>query len=148
MLIGSLLIGMVSGDAGWKSVKPLLKDPFQGILCLFLLDMGLVAANRLRDLRSGGWTLPTFAVVAPLVHGLLGLGLAKLLNLGAGDALLLASIFGSASFIAVPAAMRIAVPQANPSLYVPISLAITFPLNIIVSIPLYMGIVRWMWELP
>jgi hypothetical protein len=144
LLLGSLVIGYLCGDAGWATMKPLVKDPFQAVLCFFLLDMGLVAARRLGDLRRSGLFLVGFALVAPPVQATLGILAARAIGLSAGDALLLAVLFGSASYIAAPAALRLALPNANPSLYVPMSLGLTFPFNIIVGIPLYdMAIQAW-----
>lgn len=146
LLLGSLMIGYFTGEEGWTSLKPLVKDPFQGLLCLFLLDMGLVAAKRLSDLRESGVWLVSFALIAPLVQASLGIIAAKMIGLNSGDALLLAILFGSASYIAVPAALRIALPEANPSLYLPMSLGLTFPLNIAIGIPLYMACIEWWWN--
>jgi hypothetical protein len=146
LLLGSMAIGIVTGSEGWDAVKPLLYDPFKGILCLFLLDMGLVAAKRLRDMKTGGPLLIGFAILSAPVHAMLGIGAAYALGLGIGDALLLAVLVGSASYIAVPAAMRLAIPQANPSLYVPMSLGITFPFNIAIGIPLYLAIIKALWS--
>lgn len=145
LLLGSLAIGFVTGDEGWAAVRPLVYEPFKGILCLFLLDMGMVAARRLRDLRHSGGFLLTFAILAAVVHAMLGIGIAWLLSVPPGDALLLAVLVGSASYIAVPAAVRLAIPQANPSLYVPMALGVTFPFNIIVGIPLYYSIIQALW---
>ncbi|MFI4916690.1 MAG: sodium-dependent bicarbonate transport family permease [Phycisphaerales bacterium JB060] len=145
LLLGSLVIGYVCGDSGWATMKPLVKDPFQAILCLFLLDMGLMAARRLGDLRRSGLFLVGFALVAPPVQASLGILAAAALGLSQGDALLLAVLFGSASYIAAPAALRLALPAANPSLYVPMSLGVTFPFNIIVGIPVYASIIQWWW---
>ncbi|MEQ8318028.1 MAG: sodium-dependent bicarbonate transport family permease [Phycisphaerales bacterium] len=145
LLLGSLVIGYLCGDSGWTTMKPLVKDPFQAVLCLFLLDMGLVAARRLGDLRRSGVFLVAFALIAPPVQASLGIIAARLLGLAEGDALLLAVLFGSASYIAAPAALRLALPNANPSLYVPMSLGLTFPFNIIVGIPLYASIIDWWW---
>ncbi len=146
LLLGSLVIGLLTGDDGWDTVKPFVHAPFKGVLCLFLLDMGLIAAKRLRDLRSTGVTLIVFAIVAAVVHAMLGIGVARLLGTSPGDALLLAVLVGSASYIAVPAAMRLSIPQANPSLYLPMSLGVTFPFNIIVGIPLYYAIIQAVWK--
>lgn len=137
VLVGSLLIGIVSGEEGWRAIEPFMYDPFKGVLCLFLLDMGLVAARRIGDIREAGWFLIGFSVIGAVVQGLVGVLVAWGLGLSAGDALLLAILFGSASYIAVPAAMRLAVPEANPSIYVTLALAITFPFNIILGIPMY-----------
>ncbi|MEM8739683.1 MAG: sodium-dependent bicarbonate transport family permease [Planctomycetota bacterium] len=146
VLIGSLLIGCVIGERGWTSVKPFMYDPFKGVLCLFLLDMGLVAARRLSDLRSCGAWLIGFAVVSAPVHAALGIAVARGLGLEPGDALMLAVLAGSASYIAVPAAMRLAVPEANPSIYVTMSLGVTFPVNITVGIPVYLAVIQWWWS--
>lgn len=144
VLVGSMLIGYVCGDSGWAAVAPLVYDPFKGVLCLFLLDMGLIAAKRLGDLRCAGGFLFGFAIGAAVVQGLIGVGLAWTLNLSHGDALLLAILFGSASYIAVPAALRLALPKANPSLYIPLALGVTFPFNIIVGIPTYHVLIGWL----
>ena len=103
------------------------------------------AARRARDLSASGVFLPLFASVAPLVTATLGLGLAYLIGLGEGDAILFITLAASASYIAVPAAMRLAMPEANPSLYVSMALAVTFPFNIMIGIPLYVWVVRWLW---
>ncbi len=145
LLLGSLVIGYLCGDSGWATMKPLIKDPFQAVLCLFLLDMGLMAARRLSDLKRSGAFLVGFALIAPPVQAALGIAAAAALGLSPGDALLLAVLFGSASYIAAPAALRLALPKANPSLYVPMSLGVTFPFNIIVGIPLYAMIIQWSW---
>ena len=122
-----------------------MKDPFQAVLCLFLLDMGLLAARRLGDLRRSGVFLVAFALIAPPLQAGLGIVAARALGLGEGDALLLAVLFGSASYIAAPAALRLALPNANPSLFVPLSLGVTFPFNIIVGIPLYAMAINMWW---
>ncbi len=145
LLTGSLLIGAATGDRGWQSVKPMLGDPFQGVLALFLLDMGLNAARRLRRLPESSGFLITFGVGAALLHAGLGIGLGALLDVSKGDALLLAVLCGSASYIAVPAAMRMALPKANPGLYVPMSLGVTFPFNVVIGIPLYLAAINLLW---
>ncbi|MGD1916203.1 MAG: sodium-dependent bicarbonate transport family permease [Phycisphaerales bacterium] len=145
LLLGSLIIGYLTGDSGWATMKPLVKDPFQAVLCLFLLDMGLLAARRLGDLRRSGLFLVAFALIAPPLQAGLGIVAARALGLGEGDALLLAVLFGSASYIAAPAALRLALPNANPSLFVPLSLGVTFPFNIIVGIPLYAMAINMWW---
>lgn len=137
VLVGSLVIGLICGREGWEAIEPFMYDPFKGVLCLFLLDMGLVAARRIGDIREAGWFLIGFSVIGAVVQGLIGVVVAWALGLASGDALLLAILFGSASYIAVPAAMRLAVPEANPSIYVTLALAITFPFNIILGIPMY-----------
>lgn len=146
VLVGSLLIGVAIDDKGWESIKPFAYTPFKGVLCLFLLDMGLVAARRLGDLKTCGPSLIAFAILSAPLHAMLGIGVAWLLGVDQGDALLLAVLAGSASYIAVPAAMRLAVPEANPGLYVTMSLAVTFPFNITVGIPLYLAIIEAIWK--
>lgn len=145
LLLGSLLIGMLTGERGWKSVEPVVVTPFKGVLCLFLLDMGLVAAQRLRDLHRSGAMLVGFAIVAPVMHAMIGVAVARAVGLGVGDALLMAVLTGSASYIAVPAALRLSIPQASPSLYVPMALGVTFPFNVAVGIPLYLAVIRALW---
>ncbi len=145
LLLGSLFIGYLTGDEGWTMMKPLVKDPFKAILCLFLLDMGIVAARRIGDLRRSGTFLIAFAILVPPIQAGLGIATAAMLDLSQGDALLLAVLFGSASYIAVPAALRLVLPNANPSLYVSMSLGLTFPLNITIGIPLYFTVIQWWW---
>jgi hypothetical protein len=145
LLIGSLVIGYVVtafSPSSLVKMEPFTDKLFYGALCFFLLDMGLVAAQRLQDLRRAGAFLVGFAVLAPLVHALLGLLIARLLGLGVGDALLFMVLCASASYIAVPAAMRMTVPQANPSLYISSALGVTFPFNVVVGIPLYLAIAQ------
>ncbi len=145
LLIGSLVIGYVVAAFSPTSLvkmEPFTEKLFYGVLCFFLLDMGLVAAQRLQDLRRAGAFLVGFAVLAPLAHALLGLLIAKLLGLSVGDALLFMVLCASASYIAVPAAMRMTVPQANPSLYISSALGLTFPFNVVVGIPLYLAIAQ------
>jgi uncharacterized protein len=146
LLVGALIIGWLTGARGEAALAPFTNELFQGALALFLLDMGIVAARRLGELRRMGWFLPTFAIVVPLTNAFLGLGVARLIGLSPGDALLFMTLCASASYIAVPAAMRLAVPEANPSLYVTLSLAITFPLHIIVGIPFYQSLVNRLWS--
>lgn len=137
LLLGALVIGWATGERGAAAVGGVLIAPFQGILALFLLDMGLLVVRRLRETRSMRWGLVAFGLYMPILGALLGLLLARLVGLGAADGFLLAVLAGSASYIAVPAALRVALPQADPSIYVTLSLAITFPFNIILGIPLY-----------
>ena len=146
LLFGSLLVGLVTGERGWEAVKPFAYDPFRGVLCLFLLDMGLIAARRLDALRSSGAFLGGFAVVVPLLAATAAIGAAAAMRLTVGDALLFTVLCASASYIAVPAAMRVALPKANPSLYLPMSLALTFPFNIALGIPLYYAVITAFWR--
>jgi uncharacterized protein len=145
LLIGSLVIGYVVASfspGGIEKMDPFTDKLFYGALCFFLLDMGIVAAQRLQDLRRAGAFLIGFAVLAPLMHALVGLGIARLLSLSQGDALLFMVLCASASYIAVPAAMRMSVPQANPSLYISTALGVTFPFNVVVGIPAYMALAQ------
>ncbi len=147
LLLGSLLVGVLTGEAGKKELQPFTHGLFKGLLAFFLLDMGLVAARRLRDLRKAGVFLVSFAILMPLLNAALGMGLAYLVDMPRGDALLFIVLCASASYIAVPAAVRLAIPEANPSLYVPMALAITFPFNIIVGLPLYLYGIDTLWRL-
>ena len=137
LLIGGLLIGAYAGPDGIKSIAPLFVDPFKGVLALFLLEMGLVAAGRLGDLRRVGVFLLVFALVMPLLGGALGAVTGWAVGLSVGGTALLAILYASASYIAAPAAMRTAVPEANPALSIGASLGVTFPFNLLVGIPLY-----------
>jgi uncharacterized protein len=143
LLIGSVVVGVVSGKEGWGKLHLFVeKDIFYGALMFFLLDMGLVAARRIRDLKQTGFFLIGFAILMPMGNAVIGILLAKLVGMGTGNALLFAVLCASASYIAVPAAMRMTVPEANPSLYVSMALAITFPFNIIIGIPMYLQAIR------
>lgn len=142
LILGSLLVGMITGERGSTALHPFTNELFSGILCFFLLDMGIVAARRLRDLRASGGFLLAFAILVPLLNALLGIGVARLLDLGTGDALLFTILCASASYIAVPAAMRLALPEANPGLSLPLALAVTFPLNITLGLPLYLALIQ------
>jgi uncharacterized protein len=144
LLVGSLIIGVLTGEQGWKKLEPFTQGIFYGALTFFLLDMGLIAARRIRDLSKTGVFLIGFSVLIPVLNAVLGILLAKGLGFTVGNALLFAVLCASASYIAVPAAMRITLPEANPSLYVSMALALTFPFNIIIGIPLYLEIIKIM----
>jgi len=145
LLLGAMLIGLMTGDAGKAAMQPFSGDLFKGMLCLFLLDMGLATARNLPALRQQSPWLLAYAVLAPLTHASLALGLAWLAGVPAGDAVLLTVLAASASYIAVPAVVRYAIPEADPSLYVSLSLGLTFPLNIVLGIPLYTQVVQRLW---
>ncbi|MDP3229122.1 MAG: sodium-dependent bicarbonate transport family permease [Acidovorax sp.] len=145
LLLGAMVIGLVTGDAGKAAMQPFSGDLFKGMLCLFLLDMGIATARNLPALRSQSPWLLAYAVVGPLVHASLALGLAWVAKVPAGDAVLLIVLAASASYIAVPAVVRYAIPEADPSLYVSLSLGLTFPLNIVLGIPLYTQVVQRVW---
>ena len=145
LLIGSLIIGFLVAffnPSGVEKMEPFTGRLFYGVLCFFLLDMGIIAAQRLGDLRRAGAFLTGFALLMPLLNAGIGLAIALLLGLSQGNALLFMVLCASASYIAVPAAMRMTVPEANPSLYISSSLGITFPFNIIFGIPLYMALIQ------
>jgi hypothetical protein len=146
LIIGSLVIGALTGERGMHALKPFTEDMFYGVLSFFLLDMGIVAARRLKDLQQTGWFLIGFALLSPIVNASLGIGIARLLDLPPGDALLFMVLCASASYIAVPAAMRLAVPEANPSLYIATALGLTFPFNLLVGIPLYLYGINLLWN--
>ena len=139
LLLGSLVIGLVTRERGFEAFKPLCKDLFNGVLVFFLLDLGILAARRFRNFIERGWSLVVFGLVFPPVGAAIALVLAKLCGLSVGDATLLAVLSASASYIAVPAAVRIAIPKAEPSIYIGLALAVTFPFNIVVGIPLYLA---------
>ncbi len=148
LLVGSLLIGVLTGEDYWHKLEPFtggekpIHGIFYGVLSFFLLDMGMVAARRIKDLSKTGSFLISFSILMPVANAIIGILIAKILGMSQGNALLFAVLSASASYIAVPAAMRMTVPEANPSLYVSMALALTFPFNIIVGIPLYMNIVK------
>ncbi len=137
LLVGGLLIGWLAGADGIKPLDRLFLDLFKGVLAFFLLEMGLVVASRLGDLRKAGAFLIGFGIAMPLLGAALGLLTGNLLNLSIGGTVLLAALFASASYIAAPAAMRIAIPEANPALSIGAALGITFPFNLLIGIPLY-----------
>ncbi|MDQ2068890.1 sodium-dependent bicarbonate transport family permease [Natronospira bacteriovora] len=137
LLLGGLFIGLLAGPAAMQPLEPLFFDAFRGVLALFLLEMGLVAASRAGALREHGLFIAAFGLVFPLVGAAVGTLFAWMLGLSLGGAVLLVTLSASASYIAAPAAMRLSVPEANPSLSLTASLALTFPFNVIVGIPLY-----------
>ncbi|MBE2263755.1 MAG: sodium-dependent bicarbonate transport family permease [Burkholderiaceae bacterium] len=137
LLTGGLLIGAVMGESGVAPIKAVFVDPFKGVLALFLLELGLVAGARLGELRQHGLRLVVFAVVAPVLLAVLGALTGAALGLSEGGIMLMATLAASASYIAAPTAMRIAVPQANAALSITAALGITFPFNLVVGIPLY-----------
>lgn len=143
VLLGALAIGWATGERGMAAVGGVLVTPFQGILAIFLLDMGLIVVNRLRESGLKDYRVAAFGVYMPLVGAALGLLASRLLGLGLGDGMLLTVLAASASYIAVPAALRHALPQADPGIYVTLSLAVTFPFNIVVGIPLYHLLAQW-----
>jgi len=142
LLLGAMVVGMMTGDAGKAAMEPFSGDLFKGMLSFFLLDMGLMAARNLPQVKGKSPALIAYAIIGPILHASLALGLAFVLNLPAGDGALLMVLAASASYIAVPAVLRFALPEANPSLYFGLSLGITFPLNILFGIPAYVSIAQ------
>lgn len=137
LLVGSFIIGLVAGSDGFAAVKPLFDTGFRGVLCLFLLDMGLIAARRLTQSRKLNPQLVFIAILLPLVNGTLGTVAGMAIGLDPGSAAALGVLAASASYIAVPAAMRLALPEADPGIYLAMSLGITFPFNIIFGISIF-----------
>jgi hypothetical protein len=137
LLLGAMLVGLLTGDAGKAAMQPFSGDLFKGMLSFFLLDMGLMAARNLPKSHSHSPVLMAYAVLGPVTHASLALALAVLLSLPVGDGALLMVLAASASYIAVPAVLRYALPESNPSLYFGLSLGVTFPLNILFGIPVY-----------
>jgi hypothetical protein len=137
MILGSLVIGIVSDEKQAEGIKPFTSDIFKGFLAVFLLDMGIIAAKRFRSFGKGGWFLPLFGILVPVINACLAIFVAHSLGISDGNAFLLAILASSASYIAVPAALRLAIPEADPGIYIPMALAITFPFNIVVGIPMY-----------
>lgn len=146
LLIGSLLIGFVTGEDGKKIMEPFAVDIFKGILAFFLLEMGLLVARQLRESRQGlGRFAIGFALVMPVMNAALAIGLAWLFGLSKGDAMLLAVLAASASYIVVPAIVRYAIPEARAGVYFTMSLGVTFPFNLTAGIPLYYGVIDLIW---
>ena len=137
LLLGAMVVGLVSGEAGKAAMQPFSGDLFKGMLAFFLLDMGLMTVRNFPQLKTVSPWLAAYAVLGPIIHALMALGLAQFFGLTEGDGALLMTLAASASYIAVPAVLRFAVPEANASLYFGLSLGITFPLNILIGIPAY-----------
>ncbi len=137
LLVGGLIVGFSMGESGWTSVSPFFESGFKGALTLFLLEMGVVAGDRLGDLKKVGPFLLGFGVLVPLVHGALGVALGTWAGLTAGGATVLGTMAASASYIAAPPAVRLTLPEANPTYSLTAALAITFPFNILAGIPIY-----------
>jgi hypothetical protein len=147
ILVGSLAIGLLTSESGEQAVAPFLQGLFKGALCLFLLDLGLVSGRGLIGSRNLGRFTVGFAVLVPLLNAMVGISLAWGLGLRPGDAFLFCALCAGASYIAVPAAMRLAIPEANPALYVTMPLALTFPFNLVIGLPLYLGVIGYVWNL-
>ncbi len=137
VLVGSFIIGWVTGTEGLESISAFVVDPFKGILCLFLLDMGLIAGRGMREGKNLSAPVVAFGLYMPLIGATIGFFAAQLIGLSPGGVALMTTLAASGSYIAVPAAMRVALPDAKPSIYLPLSLGVTFPFNLAVGIPIY-----------
>ena len=143
LILGSLVIGFVASDQQALGIKPFTTDLFKGFLAIFLLDMGIVSGKKLNDFFKTGWFTAIFAVIIPLVNGCVIAYLSQFVTHDIGNRFIFAILASSASYIAVPAAMKIAVPKANPGIFLPMALAVTFPFNITLGMPIYYGIVSY-----
>ncbi|GGD90509.1 sodium-dependent bicarbonate transport family permease [Planktosalinus lacus] len=141
MILGSLIIGLLASESQAQGISPFTTDIFKGFLAIFLLDMGIISGRKLGDFIKSGWFTTAFAIVIPLINGCLVAWISFLVTEDVGDRFMLSILAASASYIAVPAAMKIAVPKANPGLYLPMALAVTFPFNITFGMPLYLSII-------
>jgi hypothetical protein len=142
LLVTGLLIGAIVGEDRLAPTKPVFVELFAGILTLFLIEMGVIAAERIRDIKSAGLRVVLLGIAIPLVNGSLGALLAKASGLSTGGIAIMATLAGSASYIAAPAAVRIALPKASPGLYVTTSLGVTFPFNLTLGIPYYIALAQ------
>jgi uncharacterized protein len=144
LLLGSMLIGLITGESGKAIMEPFTGQLFKGMLAFFLLDMGIATASRMADLRGVPKRLIFYGVFAPPVHACVALLLCFIFQIPAGNAALLAVLAASASYIAVPAVLKHAIPEASPVFYLGLSLGLTFPINIIIGIPFYAGLAQWL----
>jgi uncharacterized protein len=144
LLLGSMLIGLITGESGKAIMEPFTGQLFKGMLAFFLLDMGIATASRMADLRGVPKRLIFYGVFAPPVHACVALLLCFIFQIPSGNAALLAVLAASASYIAVPAVLKHAIPEASPVFYLGLSLGLTFPINIIIGIPFYAGLAQWL----
>jgi uncharacterized protein len=144
LLVGGVAIGYMADPQALAGVEPFFIGLFPGVLTLFLLELGMVAARRMRDLRRVGPFLLGFGILMPIVHGCLGVWVGQLVGMSTGGSAILGTMVASASYIAAPAAVRVALPQANPAFYLTSALGVTFPFNLTLGIPLYFAFARWM----
>ena len=142
LIVGSLIIGLLASDKQALGIKPFTTDLFKGFLAIFLLDMGIISGRKLNDFFKSGWFTLVFAILIPLINGSIVAIASQLITHDVGNRFILATLAASASYIAVPAAMKMAVPKANPGLYLPMALAVTFPINITIGLPLYLSVVK------
>lgn len=142
LIMGSLMIGFLASDQQARGIEPFTTDIFKGFLAVFLLDMGITSGRKLADFLKKGWFALFFAIIVPFFNGCAVAAASGIVTGSVGDRFLFSILAASASYIAVPAAMRLAAPKANPSLYLPMALAITFPFNITLGMPIYLCIVK------
>nr|WP_254842702.1 sodium-dependent bicarbonate transport family permease [Bacillus sp. MRMR6] len=145
LLTGSLAIGYIVGENGVPIIKPLFIDLYQSVLVIFLLGMGLMAGERLSEVKKFGWKLIGLAIVFPLFFGMIGILIGKLVELSLGGILLMGVLAASSSYIAAPAAIKSAIPNANPSIYLGLSLGITFPFKLTIGLPLYFEMAKFIY---
>jgi len=143
LIMGSLVVGFLANDAQAQGIEPFTTDIFKGFLAVFLLDMGIVSGRKLASFMENGWQPLVFAIVIPLVNGIIVAYFSQFVTSNAGNQFLFAILAASASYIAVPAAMKLAAPKANPGLYLPMALGITFPVNITIGMPIYLMIINY-----
>jgi hypothetical protein len=141
LILGSLIIGLLASEQQAMGIKPFTTDIFKGFLAIFLLDMGIVSGRKLNDFIKNGWFALVFAILIPLINGCIVAALSQMITNDIGNRFIFAVLAASASYIAVPAAMKIAVPKANPGLFLPMALAVTFPFNITIGMPIYLSII-------
>ncbi|MCA6441568.1 MAG: sodium-dependent bicarbonate transport family permease [Sediminibacterium sp.] len=143
MILGSLFIGLIADTKQAEGIKPFTSDIFKGFLAIFLLEMGMVAAKRFKAFIQYGWFVTVISIVIPLFNGLMAVWISSFWHIETGNRFMLAILAASASYIAVPAAMRLAAPKADPGLYIPMALGLTFPFNISIGMPLYWLFIEW-----
>jgi len=143
LILGSLIIGLLASDQQAQGIKPFTNDLFKGFLAIFLLDMGITSGRKLNDFYSAGWFTLVFAIAIPLINGIGTALISGFITSDTGNRFIFSVLAASASYIAVPAAMKIAVPKANPGLFLPMALAITFPFNITLGMPIYLSVILW-----
>lgn len=143
LILGSLIIGLLANAKQAEGIKPFTNDIFKGFLAIFLLDMGIVSGRKLSSFLSNGWFPFFFAIIIPLFNGCLIAMLSQFVTDDIGNRFMFAVLASSASYIAVPAAMKLAAPKSNPGLYIPMALAITFPINITIGMPIYLSIIKY-----
>ncbi|MFT4640980.1 MAG: hypothetical protein ACI8T1_004314 [Verrucomicrobiales bacterium] len=143
LLVGGLLIGWSSGAEKVETVAPFFITPFKGVLCLFLLELGMVAARRMEDLKNAGWRLIVLGCLLPLIHGSIAVIGGQFAGMSVGGAAVFGAVVGSASYIAAPAAVRISLPQASPGIYLTMALGVTFPINLAIGIPFFIALSQY-----